>query len=487
MARVHPAGQDRAAVLPDDLSALATMAQIAELASSDLASPNSTSVPATTTAPCEPARVAGAQLHNARLLLSEQNSLGKTRMRFAKRLVLRGSRLFTHRLVGAGQDLADAIEIVEVSHGQAIADLSKQPDQQPPPFAAGLDERISRLEMDHSRLDNTLHAQLTSVELGVDDALAAIARASAALNENARGLDVRLSALERSSDHDRSELHRTRTLVQRLVRTVAQHGGTAVASVLADSGSTPDTAVAFGQSTAGVPAALDDATYVDFEHRFRGSRDEIRARQKDAVPFVAGLAGSLAPVLDLGCGRGEWLELLQEMKVPGYGVDSNSAMVAEALRSGLDARLGDAIEHLDQLEESSLQGVSAFHFVEHIPIDALVRLLDSTLLALRPGGLLLLETPNPTNLIVGAASFYLDPTHLRVLHPDFLSFLVESRGFVDVQVHYVHPVIDEEGLDDGQSALQADARLSRVVRNVEWALFGPQDYLLSARRAEVAP
>ncbi len=154
----------------------------------------------------------------------------------------------------------------------------------------------------------------------------------------------------------------------------------------------------------------------------------------------------------------------------------------------MDARLGDALEHLDQLGDSTLQGVTAFHLVEHVPLDVLVKLLDSALVALRPGGTLLLETPNPTNLIVGAANFYLDPTHLRVLHPDFLAFLVESRGFVDVKVHYVHPVIEQSILqaEDTQDSGDFDARLNRVVNHVEWALFGPQDYLLSARRAEIS-
>ncbi|MDQ2827360.1 MAG: class I SAM-dependent methyltransferase [Actinomycetota bacterium] len=318
---------------------------------------------------------------------------------------------------------------------------------------------------------------MTNIELGLEDA----GVATSSLEDNIRVLASLLSAQERMSAHDRSEMQRTRTLVNRLVRTAGrpldgQHARASEEEV-------PKGSIA----TRAEPAALDDSTYVDFEHRFRGTRDEIRSRQKDAVQFVIGLVGAKAPLLDLGCGRGEWLDLARELDIPAYGVDSNAAMVAEATAAGLDARVEDALGHLAQLEESTLQAVSAFHFVEHVPVDVLVELLDSALVALRPGGTLLLETPNPTNLVVGASSFFLDPTHHRVLHPDFLSFLVESRGYVDVQVHFVHPVVEASVLDDGHiDGLEDSARLRRMVSGVEWALFGPQDYLLTARRAEVA-
>ncbi|MET3806925.1 SAM-dependent methyltransferase [Nakamurella sp. UYEF19] len=507
MASNRPATKGRSAADPADAAAMSLMARIAERAGSVRALVRRTPPPPP--APAPGAGVTTAQLVNARLLLSEQNIVGPTRMRFAKRLLMRSSRLYTHKLVRAGQDLADAIEMLEITHGRALGEMRNQLDTGSASGNASMVDRVAKLELDLGRLSNSLHAQLTSVELGVDDVAESVEKVTEnvagsvgglteliaqttaslkeddhAMHENARGLDVRLSAMERTALHDRSELHRTRTLVSRLVRTASAQIGTPP-GITQDA--VPSALKAGPVLEPGIPATLDDSTYVDFEHRFRGTRDEIRARQQDAVPFVSGFAGSTSPVLDLGCGRGEWLDLLDELSVKAYGVDSNTAMVAEALDAGLDARVGDALAHLEQLPESSLQAVTAFQFVEHIPMDVLVRLLDSALLALRPGGVLLLETPNPTNLIVGAANFYLDPTHLRVLHPDFLAFLVESRGFVDVEVHYVHPVIEDSVLKEGDPENgEADARLSRVVRNVEWALFGPQDYLVHARRAEVA-
>jgi O-antigen chain-terminating methyltransferase len=229
---------------------------------------------------------------------------------------------------------------------------------------------------------------------------------------------------------------------------------------------------------------LDAAFYLDFEARFRGSREEIEARQWDAVRFVASLVGQDAPLLDLGAGRGEWLSVVGRAGIPAYGVDSNAEMAAAAAEAGLDVRVGDALEHLSHLEPGTLGAITAFHLVEHVPLAVLRRLLDLALRALRPGGLLLLETPNPTNLVVGSAAFYLDPTHVRPLHPHFLQFLVEQHGFEGVELHLVHPV-DEELAQSGQGT----DRATRVLDAAAYAIFGPQDTVVFARRpaSESAP
>lgn len=236
----------------------------------------------------------------------------------------------------------------------------------------------------------------------------------------------------------------------------------------------PDTAVG---PEAAPAAVVDEVLYLEFERRFRGSREEIEARQWDAVRFVADLIGGTAPLLDLGAGRGEWLAVLQQAGVPAYGVDANAEMAGAAVDAGLDVRTGDALAHLAWVEPGSLAGVSAFHLVEHVPLAALRELLERARRALRPGGVLLLETPNPTNLVVGAAGFYLDPTHLRPLHPMFLQFLVEAHGFTDVQLHLVHPV--DEALAQGTGGT---SRAERVTDAAAYALFGPQDYVIFARR-----
>lgn len=496
------AGERPDQIRPDDLTAMSTMTRIADRASRlgfSSAAVLAEAAPPVPTPPL-PARIAmpaaAAELHQARVLLSAQNTVDGARGKLIKRLAMRGSRLFTFRLVAASRSLADAVESLDAGHGKAIEELqqlasdptdaatraaeSARRDRDTQALASqitALETAHARMAKDQARFADQLLAQLTSMELGVEDGV----DAASTLQNSIRGLASQLFALEKMSAHDRSELQRTRTQVNRLVRTA----GPQLEGSDQSTGSEKARTGVF--TTAAAAPALDESTYVDFEHRFRGTRDEIRSRQKDALQFVIDLASAKAPLLDLGCGRGEWLDLVRELDIPAYGIDSNAAMVAEATAAGLDARVDDALGHLATLEESTLQAVSAFHFVEHIPVEVLVELLDSALLALRPGGTLLLETPNPTNLVVGAASFFLDPTHHRVLHPDFLTFLVESRGFVDVQVHFVHPVIESSVLEEGHiNGLEDSARMRRLVSGVEWALFGPQDYLLTARRAEVA-
>ena len=403
-----------------------------------------------------------ADIQRAREELAHQNVVGPTRLVLPKRVMLRFSRVFTHRLVTAARALADSVEgLIRVHH-----------------------ESLDEVE----RLGNSLRAQVTSVEIASQNAvdslassvldsgqvpLSATASAVSQFESAVSLLDGRMVELESQRGRDRLEIQRLRTLVSRLAGRVSS----------SDARLTSDVPGAHKPAVADL-AVLDGATYVQFERRFRGSPQEIKERQLDALRFVDSIAGSPAPLLDLGCGRGEWLALLRDAGITAYGVDSSDAMVAEAVARGLDARCADALEHLENLQEGSLQAVSAFHFAEHVPLNIFARVLDAAALALRPGGLLLLETPNPTNLVVGSASFYLDPTHLRPLHPDLLGFLVETRGFTDVELHYVHPTVDAETLHAGEPAGGYDPRLNRVVDSAEWALFGPQDYVLLARRAE---
>ena len=152
--------------------------------------------------------------------------------------------------------------------------------------------------------------------------------------------------------------------------------------------------------------------YVEFENQFRGTRADIKERVSEYLPTVTDkkIGTPEMPILDLGCGRGEWLEVLAENGMTASGVDSNESCVRECSTQGLTARGADAISFLAQLPEQSQGAITAFHVVEHMPIPALMNLLDEAIRVLKRGGLLILETPNPANLIVGAHTFYLDPT-----------------------------------------------------------------------------
>ena len=173
---------------------------------------------------------------------------------------------------------------------------------------------------------------------------------------------------------------------------------------------------------------LFDAFYAAFENRFRGTPEDIRQRVTVYLPAIQeSRAGTPeAPVLDIGCGRGEWLEVLKESGLVAQGIDLNRVTVSQCRERGLAVVEGDAIEYLRGVAEGSLGAVTALHVIEHLPFRRLIMLLDEVLHALRPGGLAIFETPNPENLMVGACNFYYDPTHQRPLPPEPTRFVAES-------------------------------------------------------------
>ena len=190
--------------------------------------------------------------------------------------------------------------------------------------------------------------------------------------------------------------------------------------------------------------------YKAFEDQHRGSRETIKARLAVYLPFVIKIQGSHtnATALDLGCGRGEWLELLKDNQFTAAGVDLDDGMLSACRSRGLNVQTGDAIAHLKSLPADSLSIVSGFHIAEHLSLEDLQTLIKEALRVLKPAGLLILEAPNTENLVVGTSSFYLDPTHQRPLPSALLSFLVGYLGFARSKVIGVQesvPLREEHG------------------------------------------
>jgi SAM-dependent methyltransferase len=228
----------------------------------------------------------------------------------------------------------------------------------------------------------------------------------------------------------------------------------------------------------GLPSR-DEEFYEAFEDTFRGSFELITERQR---PYLSDLRGmpSTGRVLDVGAGRGEWLELLTGEGFDAYGVDSNASAIERCRERGLNVVHCDALHHLATLPDAALAALTAFQFIEHVLFDNLTDLLDQAARVLRPGGILILETPNPANLLVGSSLFYVDPTHQRPIHPALLEFLYSTRGFAEIEVRYLHST--GQALEASTHSELARQTVEPVLQQLNALLFGALDYAVLGRR-----
>jgi SAM-dependent methyltransferase len=214
-------------------------------------------------------------------------------------------------------------------------------------------------------------------------------------------------------------------------------------------------------------AAFPD--YFAYESRMRGSVESVRERQR---PYVTDFRDA-APVLDLGCGRGEFLGLLREAGVEARGVDLDSDMVSYARGEGFDIEQAGAIEHLESLEDGSLGGIFAAQLLEHLPGPAVARLLELAVAKLRLGGLLVAETINPLSPLA-LRNYFADLTHAQPLVPETLELLARQAGFASVETRFLN--------EPGQKLVEPDdPTIAENVRRLNELLFAPLDYAVLAR------
>ena len=210
-----------------------------------------------------------------------------------------------------------------------------------------------------------------------------------------------------------------------------------------------------------------DALYVSLEDQFRGERAEIKERLKVYLPIIkqAGIGTDQMPLLDIGSGRGEWLELLREEKLRASGVELNRVLVAQCREAGLEVVENDVVAYLRTIPDASLGAVTGFHIVEHLPFETLIKLLDETVRVVKPNGAVIFETPNPQNVLVGSCNFYFDPTHRNPLPSPIMKFLLESRGFARLQTMNLNP--------SDAAPVEGD---SDLVKRFNEYFYGPMDY-----------
>jgi hypothetical protein len=222
-----------------------------------------------------------------------------------------------------------------------------------------------------------------------------------------------------------------------------------------------------------------DFPSIEFDAVSRGDEGSIREEYSGLADSLVGVPG---PVIDVGAGRGEFLELLRERGVPAWGVELEADLVAYATKRDLDVRLQDGIEALAECDAGSLGGVVLLHVVEHLGKNELLDVISLARSRLASGGKLVIETPNPQSLYVYARAFYLDPTHSQPVHPIYVDFLLRRAGFDRVEFEWTAPPSDAERLAElpGDDAFAKTA--NENVRRLNDLVFAPQNYRVIATR-----
>tara|TARA_Y100001968_G_C19377205_1_gene728309 strand:- start:17 stop:1165 length:1149 start_codon:yes stop_codon:yes gene_type:complete len=181
-------------------------------------------------------------------------------------------------------------------------------------------------------------------------------------------------------------------------------------------------------------------SYFEFEDRFRGPRQEIKSRLSSYDGLINYILNNIdnPKVLDIGSGRGEWLEKCREMGLESIGIENNNQMISLCEDKGLKIIPGNALETIEQFETECFSIISAFHFIEHISYENILKLLEECRRILKPKGVLILETPSIDNLQVASRTFYLDPTHINPINPDAMIFILEKSGFIKAKYYYIN-------------------------------------------------
>jgi len=271
------------------------------------------------------------------------------------------------------------------------------------------------------------------------------------------------------------ELRQQQFMINRKLQRIAAGGG-------------ESEVIATGQpATDSAGGHQDDHAYYLFENIFRGPEEVILERQSVYLPYFKGAEKT---VLDVGCGRGEFLELLRREEVPASGIDLNEDMIQVCREKGFEVSQEEALQHLRSLPEESLGGVFMAQFIEHLPAEAIVEAARLAFERLQAGAHLVMETQNPLSMVVSARNFYTDMTHIRPVHPEAVRFMLQMVGFQQVELKFLAPFSPDEQLQpvlgDGISPPVTDRHLfERVEGNFEKLndlMFGYQDYAVIGQK-----
>ena len=350
-------------------------------------------------------------------------------------------------LAGRHTDLEKTIEARFAEARQSINDLTSYAATQIQSISRRQDEERAEQLSRQQQFRTDLDGQVTKQQ----QLRAELAQQATKQQQLRSEIDEQIQQLllrqQRAHDELAAQENRLRVLLEEVNRNADAIQGSSFAQVVAEE-----------------TDHLLDGFYASFEDQFRGDREEVRRRLQVYIPILKE-HDITSDVLDIGCGRGEWLELLKSEGIEAQGIDRNRVFVEECGRAGLSVIEADALTHLRSLPSESLNAVTSFHLVEHLQFEILIKLLDEIVRTLRRGGLLILETPNPENILVGSCNFYADPTHRHPIPSETLQFLLESRGLHDVKILKLRP--RDEAKIDGDS---------EIIKRFNELLYSAPDY-----------
>ena len=332
-----------------------------------------------------------------------------------------------------------------------------------------LREEMQRLAQFHGRLMRYLQEVTAYVDTRDRDAAGGALVLNASLSALAENMDKRWESLT-VRDHRHDARLTSLAAAQDDIRAIAgvsQHAALSLKRelerlALGTASSEPRTATTEPRTGTSEPrTAIFDTSYkyVGFEDQFRGSRETIRARLQSYLPFFAGAHD----VVDVGCGRGEFLELLAAAGIRARGIDLNHEMVEQCRARGLDVIEADAVGYLSALDDASIGGLFAAQVVEHLQPDDLLRFLELAFHKIRPGGRIVLETLNPACWVAFFESYIRDIAHVRPLHPETLKYLVLASGFTQADIEYRSPVPVQDRLQTVAAPANSEALVADLV------------------------
>lgn len=380
-----------------------------------------------------------------------------------------------------------------VEHMNRNADAQRAAHQRSLELAGALRGQLEQLAVFQSRLMQLLQQVTAYVDtkdresasgaLVLNAAISEIAESQAKYRESFSAREHRHLARIGAIDELRMAVGVAQQAIVALKRTVESGGPASGGPGAGGSGSG-------GPATAFAPS-LDAYKYVGFEDQFRGAQDVIRARQETYVPYFAGAPGD---VLDVGCGRGEFIDLLRSHGISVRGIDLNHEMAEVCRARGLNVEEADAVGYLSSLPDSSLGGLFAAQVVEHLEPAYLLKFLELAFVKLQPGATLVLETLNPACWMAFFESYIRDITHKWPLHPETLKYLVTASGFLQVDIEFRSPVAPDDRLKPIELPQGADLAIRDLaetfnsnVEKLNARIFTFMDYAVVARKTGAAP